>query len=63
VEASYECHLQVRTPRVRLPSGAVRLMEPDFAGRLNGFTLLFEGKRSISRPCGVERRLTAYVPT
>jgi len=38
----HECHLQVRTPRVRLPNGAVRLIEPDFAGRLNGFTLLFE---------------------
>jgi transposase len=38
----YECHLQVRTPRVKLPNGSVRLVEPDFAGRLNGFTLLFE---------------------
>jgi hypothetical protein len=38
----YECHLQVRVPRVRLPNGAVRQVDPDFAGRLNGFTLLFE---------------------
>ena len=38
----HECQLQVRTPRVKLPDGAVRLAEPDFAGRLNGFTLLFE---------------------
>jgi len=38
----HECHLQVRTPRVKLPDGAVRLVEPDFAGRLAGFTLLFE---------------------
>jgi transposase len=38
----HECHLQVRTPRVKLPNGSVRLVEPDFAGRLNGFTLLFE---------------------
>lgn len=38
----HECHLQVRTPRVQLPNGSVRLVEPDFAGRLNGFTLLFE---------------------
>ena len=38
----HECHLQVRTPRVKLPDGAVRLVEPDFAGRLSGFTLLFE---------------------
>lgn len=38
----HECHLQVRTPRVKLPSGSVRQVEPDFAGRLSGFTLLFE---------------------
>ena len=38
----HECHLQVRTPRVKLPNGSVRLVEPDFAGRLNGFSLLFE---------------------
>ena len=38
----HECHLRVRTPRVRLPHGAVRQIEPDFAGRLNGFTLLFK---------------------
>jgi transposase len=37
-----ECHLQVRTPRVKLLNGSVRLVEPDFAGRLYGFTLLFE---------------------
>ena len=38
----HECHLQVRVPRVRLPHGAVRQVDPDFAGRLSGFTLLFE---------------------
>jgi transposase len=38
----HECHLQVRTPRVKLPNRSVRLVEPDFAGRLSGFTLLFE---------------------
>ena len=38
----HECHLQVRTPRVTLPTGSVRLVEPEFAGRLSGFTLLFE---------------------
>src|SRR5881296_993299 len=38
----HECYLQVRTPRVKLPNGSVRLVEPDFAGRLSGFTLLFE---------------------
>ncbi len=38
----HECQLRVRTPRVKLPNGSVRLVEPDFAGRLSGFTLLFE---------------------
>jgi transposase len=38
----HECHLRVRTPRVKLPNGSVRLVEPEFARRLNGFTLLFE---------------------
>ena len=38
----HECHLQVRTPRVKRPNGPVRLVEPDSAGRLSGFTLLFE---------------------
>ena len=38
----HECHLQLRVPRVRLPHGAVRQVDPDFSGRLNGFTLLFE---------------------
>ena len=27
---------------MKLPNGSVRLVEPDFAGRLCGFTLLFE---------------------
>jgi len=38
----HECVLQVRTPRAKLPDGSVRLIEPEFAGRLSGFTLLFE---------------------
>jgi transposase len=38
----HECYLEVRMPRVRLPDGSVRLVEPDWAGRLAGFTLLFE---------------------
>ena len=38
----HECHLRVRTPRVKLPDGSVRIVEPEFAGRLSGFTLLFE---------------------
>jgi len=38
----HECYLQVRMPRVHLPDGGVRLVEPDWAGKLAGFTLLFE---------------------
>jgi len=38
----HECHLEVRVPRVKLPNGKVALIEPDWAGKLNGFTLLFE---------------------
>src|SRR5687767_14238717 len=38
----HECKLRVRTPRVKLPDGSVRLHSPEFAGRLSGFTLLFE---------------------
>lgn len=38
----HECHLEVRVPRVRLPDGGIRQVEPDWAGRLSGFTLLFE---------------------
>lgn len=38
----HECHLLVRTPRVKLPDGSVELVKPPFAGRLSGFTLLFE---------------------
>ncbi|MGB4783028.1 helix-turn-helix domain-containing protein, partial [Candidatus Methylomirabilis sp.] len=38
----HECYLEVRVPRVRLPNGSVRLVEPAWAGHLSGFTLLFE---------------------
>lgn len=38
----HECFLDVRVPRVRLPDGGVRQVEPDWAGKLSGFTLLFE---------------------
>jgi len=38
----HECYLEVRVPRVKLPSGAARLIEPPWAGKLSGFTLLFE---------------------
>ena len=38
----HECFLEVHVPRVRLPDGAVRQVEPSWAGKLSGFTLLFE---------------------
>lgn len=38
----HECYLEARVPRVRLPEGGVRQVEPSWAGRLSGFTLLFE---------------------
>ena len=38
----YECVLEVRVPRVRLSEGGIRQVEPDWTGRLSGFTLLFE---------------------
>jgi transposase len=38
----HECFLEVRTPRVKLPDGRVVLSEPDWFGKLPGFTLLFE---------------------
>lgn len=39
----HECYLEVRVPRVRLPEGGgIRQVEPDWAGKLAGFTLLFE---------------------
>ncbi|MEI6738231.1 MAG: ISL3 family transposase [Pseudomonadota bacterium] len=38
----HECFLEVRVPRVRLPDGKVRVVDPKWAGQLDGFTLLFE---------------------
>jgi transposase len=38
----HECYLEVRVPRVRLPDGSVRQVEPSWFGRLDGFTLMFE---------------------
>jgi transposase len=35
-------YLEVRVPRVKLPDGKVALVEPDWVGKLPGFTLLFE---------------------
>ena len=38
----HECLLEVRVPRVKLPDGSVRQVEPPWSGKLSGFTLLFE---------------------
>ena len=38
----HECVLEVRVPRVKLPDGSVRQVTPAWAGKLSGFTLLFE---------------------
>lgn len=38
----HECELEVRVPRVKLPDGSVRQVVPPWAGKLSGFTLLFE---------------------
>lgn len=38
----HECYLEVRIPRIKLPDGSVRQIEPSWSGKLAGFTLLFE---------------------
>lgn len=38
----HECFLEVRVPRVKLPDDSVRQVDPPWAGKLSGFTLLFE---------------------
>ena len=38
----HECLLEARVPRVRLPDDRVALVKPPWAGKLSGFTLLFE---------------------
>jgi transposase len=38
----HECFLEIRTPQVKLPDGRVVQIEPDWFGKLAGFTLLFE---------------------
>ena len=38
----FECILEVRVPRVKLPDGRVVLVQPPWAGKKSGFTLLFE---------------------
>src|SRR5579864_5509799 len=38
----HECYLHARVPRVDTPDGRVALVMPPWAGKLSGFTLLFE---------------------
>ena len=38
----HDCYLEVRVPRVKLPDGSVVQVEPGWAGKRSGFTLLFE---------------------
>jgi transposase len=38
----HECYLEVRVPRVKLPDGSVKIIQPEWSGKLDGFTLLFE---------------------
>lgn len=38
----HECFLHCRTPRVKMDSGQVLLVDPPWAGKSQGFTLLFE---------------------
>lgn len=48
----HECYLEVRVPRVRLPDGRVALVEPDWVGKLSGFTLLFEARSESTSGTG-----------
>ena len=38
----HECYLEARVPRIETGKGKVRLIEAPWAGKLNGFTMLFE---------------------
>jgi hypothetical protein len=44
----HECYLEVRTPRLSLPDGRVALAEPEWAGKLTGFTFF------IVAPCNAQ---------
>jgi transposase len=46
----HECFLEARVPRVKLPDGSVRLIEPPWAGKLSGFTLVFEALVMQAKP-------------
>ncbi len=38
----HECYLHARVPRIRRGDGSVKLITPNWSGKLSGFTLLFE---------------------
>lgn len=38
----HECYLHARVPRIKRSDGRVKLIVPDWSGKLSGFTLLFE---------------------
>jgi transposase len=38
----YECYIKARTPKIKRDDGRVRLINPPWAGIINGFTLLLE---------------------
>jgi transposase len=38
----HECYINARTPRIKPPSGGVKLIMPPWSGVVKGFTLLFE---------------------
>ena len=46
----YECVLEVRIPRVKLPDGSVRQVSPEWAGKLSGFTPAVRGFRAAAGP-------------
>src|SRR6201993_662108 len=41
--SQHECFLEVRVPRVRLPDGSVRLLQPDWIRKVGGFYPPFLG--------------------
>lgn len=60
----HECYLEVRVPRVKLPDWAVRQIEPIWAGKLSGFTLLFEVlMRARAMPFAAVARLVGEAGT
>jgi hypothetical protein len=61
----HECVLEVRTPRVKLPDGSVHQVKPPFAGKLSGFTLLFEAlvlMLAAQMPFAAVARIVDYLP-